>query len=266
MTALDKYNQRVSAINSLVCVGLDSDITKLPDWYQKRSLPQLEFNRDIINKTADYAVAFKFNIAFYEARGADGIKELALSVEYLRDLYSDIPAICDAKRSDIGNTSRAYAQAIFEEIGFDAVTLNPYLGKDAVQPFLDYEDKACIILCRTSNAGSGEFQNLMSDDKPMWHIVAERVANEWNTNNNCMLVVGATYPEEMAQVRQAVGDMTFLVPGIGAQGGDIKTVMQAGLNSQNKGLLINSSRGIIFSDNPTTSAQTLRDKINQFRV
>jgi len=266
MNTLEKYNQRVEAISSLVSVGLDSDINKLPDWYQKRSLPQLEFNRDIINKTADYAAAFKFNIAFYEARGADGIKELALSVEYLRDLYPDIPAICDAKRSDIGNTSQAYAQAIFEEIGFDAVTLSPYLGKDAIQPFFDYEDKACIILCRTSNTGSGEFQNLTIDGKPLWHVVAERVANDWNTNNNCLLVVGATYPEEMAQIRQTVGDMTLLVPGIGAQGGDLEAVMQAGLNSRNKGLIINSSRGIIFSDNPTTSAQKLRDQINELRA
>ena len=180
MKALDKYNQRVDAVNSLVCVGLDSDISKLPAWYRKQSLPQLDFNREIIKKTADYVSAFKFNMAFYEERGADGLNELALSIEYLRDLHPDILTICDAKRSDIGNTSRAYARAIFDEIGFDAITLSPYLGRDALQPFLDYEDKACIILCRTSNHGSGEFQSLEIDGKPLWQIVAERVADEWN--------------------------------------------------------------------------------------
>lgn len=266
MNAIEKYNQRVDSVNSLLCVGLDSDIQKLPEWYQQRALPQLEFNRNMISKTAQYAAAFKFNIAFYEARGADGIKELASSVEYLRDLHPDILTICDAKRSDIGNTSKAYACAIFEEIGFDAVTLNPYLGRDAVTPFLEYKDKACIILCRTSNSGSGEFQSLMVGDKPLWQVVAEQVANEWNTNQNCMLVVGATYPKEMTQIRQVVGDMPFLVPGIGAQGGDLSAVMQAGLDSSNKGLIINSSRDIIFSEDPSTSAQNLRDEINTFRA
>lgn len=266
MTAIEKYNQRADAVNSLLCIGLDSDYDKIPDTYKKSALPQVDFNRHIISQTAQYATAYKFNIAFYEARGADGIKELTVSVDYLRDLHPNILTICDAKRSDIGNTSKAYAQAIFDEIGFDAVTLNPYLGRDALMPFLDYKDKACIILCRTSNAGSGEFQCLEVDGKPLWHIVAERVATEWNSNNNCMLVVGATYPEEMAQIRQSVGDMPFLVPGIGAQGGDVSAVMQAGLNSQNKGLIINSSRGIIFSDDPAQSAKKLRDDINAFRA
>jgi orotidine-5'-phosphate decarboxylase len=133
-------------------------------------------------------------------------------------------------------------------------------------PFLAYEDKACIILCRTSNNGSGEFQNLQIDGTPLWQVVAQHVANEWNTNNNCMLVVGATYPDQIAQVRNTVGDMTLLVPGIGAQGGDLASVMNAGLNSENNGLIINSSRDIIFSDDPAQSAQTLRDSINQFRA
>ncbi len=265
MIAIDKYNQRDDAINSLLCVGLDSDINKIPEPYKTQVQPQLEFNRHIINKTAEYAGAFKFNIAFYEARGAKGITDLADSVEYLRNRHPDILTICDAKRSDIGNTSQAYAHAIFDEIGFDAVTLSPYLGRDALMPFLGYKDKACIILCRTSNAGSGEFQNLQIDNKPLWLVVAERVANEWNDNSNCMLVVGATYPAEMAQIRQAVGDMPLLVPGIGAQGGDISAVMKAGLNSENKGLIINSSRSIIFSENPATSAKTLRDEINASR-
>ena len=265
MNTIDKYNQRVDETNSLVCIGLDSDIEKIPEWYKKRSLPQLDFNRDIIKKTAEYAAAYKFNMAFYEANGTEGINELALSVEYLKDLHPNIPIICDAKRSDIGNTSEAYAYAIFEQLGFDAVTLNPYLGRDALTPFLDYKDKACIILCRTSNQGSGEFQNLMVEDKPLWQVVAERVATEWNTNDNCMLVVGATYPKVLEQVRAVVGDMTLLIPGIGAQGGDIEAVIQAGQNSQNKGLMINSSRSIIFADKPASASQHLRDAINACR-
>jgi orotidine-5'-phosphate decarboxylase len=265
MNAIEKYNQRVDEINSLVCVGLDSGIEKLPDWYKKRALPQLDFNRHIITETAEFASAYKFNMAFYESNGAEGIKELALSVEYLRDLHPNIPIICDAKRSDIGNTSESYAYSVFEQLGFDAVTLNPYLGRDALQPFLDYENKACIILCRTSNDSSGEFQNLEVDGKPLWQIVAEQVATEWNSNDNCMLVTGATYPDELARVRSIVGDMSLLVPGIGAQGGDIEATMKAGLNSQNKGLIINSSRGIIFNEDPKSAAQTLRDKINDFR-
>lgn len=265
MSAIEKYNQRVQAINSLVCVGLDSDISKLPADYQTSALPQYEFNRHIIDSTASYTASYKFNMAFYEARGTQGIKELTMSLEYIKEQHPDILTICDAKRSDIGNTSKAYAHAIFEEIGFDAVTLNPYLGKDAVQPFLDYSDRGCIILCRTSNNGSGEFQNLSMDGKPLWHILAEHVSTSWNENNNCMLVVGATYPEELAQVRAVVGDMTLLIPGIGAQGGDLQAVMQAGLNSEGRGLIISSSRGIIFSDNQTQAVKTLQDDINAFR-
>lgn len=265
MNAIEKYNSRVAAINSLVCVGLDSDIQKLPDEFLNQPAPQFAFNQHIIQETAEFTATFKFNIAFYEARGEQGISELALSIQYLRDHHPEILTICDAKRSDIGNTSQAYAHAIFDQLGFDAVTLNPYLGRDAIQPFLDYQDKASIILCRTSNNGSGEFQSLKVDGKPLYQVVAEKVVNEWNTNNNCMLVVGATYPDEVAIVRAVTGDMTFLVPGIGAQGGDIEAVMDAGLNSQNKGLMINSSRSIIFYDNPADAAQTLRDQINACR-
>lgn len=266
MSAIDKYNQRVDAIDSLVCVGLDSDFQKLPDKYTHQENPQFEFNCHIIDETADFASAYKFNMAFYEANGAKGITELAISIAYLKDNYPEIVTICDAKRSDIGNTSQAYAQAIFEELGFDAVTLNPYLGRDAIQPFLDYKDKACIILCRTSNSSSGEFQNLQIGEKSLWQIVADKVANRWNQHKNCMLVVGATYPVELAQIRKITGDMTFLVPGIGAQGGDIQSVVQNGVNSQQKGLIINSSRGIIFNESPKLAAKTLRDQINEFRI
>lgn len=266
MNAIEKYNQRVDRVNSLLCVGMDSDINRLPNGAAQTQYPQRDFNYHIIDETVEYAAAYKFNIAFYEARGEQGIAELKASVQFLHDTYPDVLAICDAKRSDIGNTSAAYAQAIFDYLGFDAVTLNPYLGRTALQPFLEYEDKGCIILCRTSNQGSGEFQNLLIDNTPMWQIVAQKVSNEWNDNNNCMLVIGANHPQELQQVRDIVGNMTLLIPGIGAQGGDIQAVMQNGLNSKNKGLIISSSRGIIFNANPKIAAQTLRDQINEFRT
>ncbi len=265
MNASDKYNARVEAARSLLCVGLDSDIGKLPAVYRHIDAPQLAFNRHIIDATAEYAAAFKFNMAFYEAKGADGWRQLADSVAYLRKRHPDILIISDAKRADIGNTSSAYARAIFDQLGFDAVTLNPYLGRDALEPFLDYADKACIILCRTSNPGSAELQNLRVNGKTLWQIVAEKTAAEWNAKGNCMLVASATNPAEMAQIRAIVGEMTLLVPGVGAQGGEIKAVVEAGLNSAGRGLIINSSRGIIFADDPAEAACGLRAAINACR-
>ena len=266
MKALEKYNARAERAFSLLCVGLDSDASKLPPAFLQHDAPQLAFNRHIIDATVDSAAAYKFNMAFYEVNGAAGWRQLAESVAYLRRHHPDILTICDAKRSDIGNTSAAYARAIFDELGFDAVTLNPYLGRDALQPFLDYDCKAAIILCRTSNPGSAEIQDLQVADRPLWHVIAEKVASEWDENGNCMLVVSATNPAEMAQIRTLVGDMTMLVPGIGAQGGDIASVIGAGLNRAGRGLIINSSRGIIFADDPAAAAASLRDAINAHRV
>ena len=265
MNASDKYNARVDAADSLLCIGLDSDTRKLPATFLKHDSPQLAFNRHIIDATAQYAAAFKFNMAFYEANGADGWRQLALSVDYLRERHPEILIISDAKRGDIGNTSSAYARAIYDELGFDAVTLNPYLGRDALAPFLNYSDKACIILCRTSNPGSAELQNLSLNGSPLWKIVAEKTAGTWNANGNCMLVASGTNPAEMAQIRAIAGEMTLLVPGIGAQGGDIKAVVHTGLNRAGRGLIINSSRGIIFADNPAEAASGLRAAINAHR-
>ena len=265
MRAVDKYRDRVEASNSLVCVGLDSDIQKLPASFLAGESPQWDFNRHIIDATAAYAAAFKINMAFYESEGADGWRQLERTMAYLRERYPDILRICDAKRGDINNTSVAYARAIFDALGFDAVTLNPFLGRDALQPFLDYEERACIILCRTSNPGSDELQNLRLEGRPLWQIVSEKVACEWNENGNCMLVASGRDPEEMAQIRAIVGEMTLLVPGIGAQGGDAKAAVRAGLNRERSGLIINSSRGIIFADDPARAARSLRDRINVFR-
>src|SRR3989344_9122763 len=270
---IDKYNERAKKINSLLCVGLDSDFEKIPERFKNLENPQFEFNKYIIEETHEFAAAFKANIAFYEARGDQGIRELKMTIEYLEVRLPSVFLICDCKRADIGNTNNGYVTSLFDWFGFDAITLHPYLGSEALQPFLDRRDKGCIILCRTSNPGAGEFQDLLVADpsatlgaRPLWQIVAEEVSRNWNKNNNCMLVVGATYPEEMKKIRSLVGDMTFLVPGIGAQGGSIEEVMKVGLSSEGLGLIINSSRGIIFSDNPKEEARKLCEEIRKYRV
>ncbi len=254
-------------------MGLDADFDKLPKKFKKMKFPQFEFNKWIIEQTYQYAAAFKANSAFYEARGDRGIQELKLTIEYLRAKYPEIFLICDCKRADIGNTNQGYVDFFFDWYGFDAITLHPYLGKEALLPFLERKDKGCIILCRTSNPGAPEFQDLnvqhsVSDKeaKPLWQVVAEKVSKDWNKNKNCMLVVGATYPEEMKKIRSLVGDMTFLVPGIGAQGGDLKSVLKVGLNSKGLGLIINSSRGIIFAKDPKLETQKLCEEIRKYQL
>ncbi|OGI65004.1 orotidine 5'-phosphate decarboxylase [Candidatus Nomurabacteria bacterium RIFCSPLOWO2_01_FULL_39_18] len=270
---INKYNKRAKKINSLLCVGLDADISKIPERFFKLEFPQFEFNKWIIEETHEYASAFKPNIAFYEAHGDKGIKELKMTMEYLQKKYPDIFTICDCKRADIGNTNQGYVDSLFDWFGFDAITLHPYLGSEALKPFLDRKDKGCILLCRTSNPGAKEIQDLYIQrswplnalaGKALWLVMAEKVSKSWNKNNNCMLVVGATYPKEMKKIREITGDMTFLVPGIGAQGGDLKAVMKAGLNSEGLGLIINSSRGVIFSDNPKAEAKKLCEEIRKY--
>ncbi|MBI5671479.1 MAG: orotidine-5'-phosphate decarboxylase [Chloroflexi bacterium] len=265
MRAVAKFNARADTVNSLLCVGLDTEYGHIPASYQTDEFPQFAFNRFIIDQTHPYAAAYKPNMAFYEARGERGLHELKLTMEYLRQHHPDILTICDAKRADIGSTNEAYASAIFDELGFDAVTLHPYLGREALQPFLARADKGCIILCRTSNPGAGEFQDLQIGGRPLWLVVAEQVSREWNGNGNCMLVVGATYPDEMRRIRESVGDMTFLVPGIGAQGGDVQATVRAGLNHAGKGIIVNASRSILFADDPAAAARALRDEINRYR-
>src|SRR3990167_6657307 len=256
MNIIEKYNQRAKKINSLLCVGLDADFEKLPEKFKKLPNPQFEFNKWIIEETYEYVAAYKANSAFYEARGDQGTAELKMTMNYLIKNHPDIFTIFDAKRADIGNTNNGYITSIFDWLSFDAVTIHPYLGQEAMQPFLDRKDKISIILCRTSNPGAPEFQDLsvkhsmLNKNVTLWEIVAEKVSKDWNKNKNCMLVVGATYPEEMKKIRSLVGDMTFLVPGIGAQVGDLEKVLASGLNNAGLGLVINFSRGIILSVNP----------------
>ena len=262
---LKKYNTRADAVGSLLCVGLDVDAAKIPQRFRNEAHPQFSFAKFVIDRTAEYVAAFKPNTAFYEARGAQGWAELKMTVDYLRTQHPEIVTICDAKRADIGNTNQGYVTAIFDEMGFDAITLHPYLGREALEPFLKRAEKASIVLCRTSNPGAGEFQDLMVDGKPLWRKVAERVAQEWNMLGNCMLVVGATYPEEMRVIRETAPEVTFLVPGIGAQGGDVAAVVAAGLDASGKGLIISTSRSVLFSDDPAAAARQHRDEINAAR-
>ncbi|KKP35383.1 MAG: Orotidine 5'-phosphate decarboxylase [Candidatus Roizmanbacteria bacterium GW2011_GWA2_32_13] len=249
MTFQEKLDKIVEKNKSLVCVGLDQN--------------QLSFNKTIIEATHDLVCSYKLNTAFYESIGHKGIKALKDTCDYLKEKYPEIPIIIDAKRADIGNTNKGYVQFVFTYLGADAVTVHPYLGEEAIRPFLNIKDKGVIILCRTSNSGAGEFQDLKIDGTPLYKIVAKNVSSKWNTNKNCMLVVGATYPQELKEVRSIVGDMTLLVPGIGAQGGDLEATLKAGLNSKKQGLIINSSRGIIFAKNPRVEAMKLRNEINK---
>jgi orotidine-5'-phosphate decarboxylase len=252
----------------LVCVGLDPDPDKLPRDIVRETEPLLAFNRRIVDATADLAAAYKPQIAFYSALGKES--ELASSIRYIRERAPHALVILDAKRNDIGNTAQAYAREAFDRYGADAVTINPYMGEDSVRPFLTRPDRGAILLCRTSNPGARDFQDLLIDGLPLYRRVAERADRDWNGLQNLMLVVGATYPAEMAELRRAHPTVSFLVPGIGAQGGDLNSTLAAGLNAQGTGLLINSSRGIIYAGDSTpkairTAAAELHESINAKR-
>ncbi|HUY85159.1 MAG TPA: orotidine-5'-phosphate decarboxylase [Candidatus Dormibacteraeota bacterium] len=259
--------------DSLLCVGLDPNIDKLPKHLLESETPFFDFGKAIIDATADLVCAFKPNSAFYEARGAAGIEELKRTCEYIRQNYPDIPIILDFKRGDIDSTNSHYTTFAFDYLGVDAVTVQPYEGRQAFQPFLDRKDKGIIVLCRMSNVGSDEFQDMLVDGRKLYVHVAEHVRDEWNANGNCLLVVGATYPKELAEIRSLVGDkMIFLVPGLGAQGGDAEATVRSGVTSDGKGLIINSSRAIIyassgedFADAARQAAIATRDEINSYR-
>ena len=229
---------------SLLCVGLDPNLTIIT----AMNLDLSTWLHNIVDAVAAHVCAFKPQIAHFSAISAEN--ELQDIIKYIHANYPHIPVILDAKRGDIGSTAEKYATEAFEKYQADAVTVNPYLGQDSLQPFLDYADKGVIALCKTSNAGSNEFQNLaLENGKTLFQQVAENAANKWNKNNNVLLVVGATYPQELAKIRQIVGQMPLLIPGIGAQGGDIQATLQAGLNenSQQSGLIISSSRSIVYA-------------------
>ena len=272
MTFKDKLKNISVKNNSLVCVGLDSDINKIPKHIRNTGHPQSTFNKAIIDSTSDLVCAYKPNTAFYESRGSVGVEALKMTCDYIKEKYPDIPIIIDAKRADIGSTNEGYVKFIFDYLNADAVTVHPYLGSEALKPFLERSDKGIIVLCRTSNPGAGEFQDLEFNGKPFYQIVAEKIADKWNYNNNCGVVVGATYPSELEIVRRIVDKMPILIPGIGAQGGDVEKTVKAGVDSQGLNAIINSSRGIIFAGDGLDFAQKarqetqkLRDEINKFR-
>ena len=230
---------------SLLCIGLDPDAESLPVTLRGHRTPLFEFNREIIDATAPWACAFKPQIAHYAALGAEA--QLAKTINHIKKKHPKIPVILDAKRGDIGSTATMYAREAFERYKADAVTLNPYLGFDALAPFFEYTSKGAFVLCRTSNPGSGEFQAAPSNkDKTLAHLVAMRAAEERDKGaTNIGLVVGATWPGEIATVRKLAGDMPLLMPGIGAQGGDLKSALSAGLNENMEGVLVNVSRAIL---------------------
>ncbi len=268
MTFADKLSEAIRKNDSLVCVGLDPDPRLMPE-----GITVFDFNRAIIDATADLVCAYKLNLAFYEALGAEGMDALKRTA---RHIPAGILSIGDAKRGDIGNTAKAYAQAVFSILGFDATTVNPYLGFDSVEPFLQYKDKGVFILCRTSNAGAIDFQSLRCETergmRPLFQVVADK-AEKWNTIGNIGLVVGATYPEELKLIRDEHPNLPLLIPGIGAQGGELSLAVRYGVNADGEGAIINSSRQIIYASRDKDFAQaaekaarTLRDQINQHRA
>jgi orotidine-5'-phosphate decarboxylase len=274
MPFAERLAQAQQASGSLVCVGLDPEPAKLPsdlEGAQDRfpdALPLYAFNRRIIDATADIAAAYKPQIAFYGALGAED--QLLASIRYIRERAPAALVILDAKRSDIGNTAEAYAREAFDRYGADAVTVNPYMGEDSILPFLARPERGAILLCRTSNPGAKDFQDLLVDGLPLYRRVAERAASQWNELRNLMLVVGATYPREMAELRQAHPGVSFLVPGIGAQRGDLEATLAAGLDAHGAGLLISSSRNIIYAgggsaDGIRAAAVDLSQAINRGR-
>ena len=245
MTFAERLVHAQQTSGSLMCVGLDPDPGKLPQEFLGQAAPLHAFDRRIVDATAKFAAAYKPQIAFYSALGAED--QLIASIRYIRERSPAALVILDAKRGDIANTAEAYAREAFERYGADAVTVNPYMGEDSVRPFLARPDRGAILLCRTSNPGAKDFQDLDVDGLPLYRRVAERAAGHWNEHRNLMLVVGATYPREMADLRRAHPDVPFLVPGIGAQSGDLAATLAAGLDARGAGLLISSSRNIIYA-------------------
>jgi orotidine-5'-phosphate decarboxylase len=240
----------------MLCVGLDPDLARFPETLRGGVKDIETFCKQIIDATGDLVCAFKPQIAYFAACGAE--TQLENICAYIRDKFPDVVLILDAKRGDIGETAKLYAREAFIRYGADAVTVNPFLGTDSLEPFLANRDKGTIILCRTSNAGSSEFQSLQVDGEPLYLRIARTAADEWRKIGDCALVVGATYPTELAQVRAIVSDMPILVPGIGAQGGDVTTVVRAGRDENNRGLIINSSRAILYADSTKTFADSAR--------
>ncbi|MBN1118516.1 MAG: orotidine-5'-phosphate decarboxylase [Bacteroidales bacterium] len=251
---LQQLIDQIKLKKSFLCVGLDSDIKKIPEHLLKSERPVLEFNKAIVDATAPYTIAYKPNLAFYESRGLEGWKDLEDTLSYIRKNYPEIFLIADAKRGDIGNTSKMYAEAFFGNMNFDSVTVAPYMGEDSVKPFLEFQDKFVILLALTSNAGAQDFQFFSNaDSKPLFTQVIEK-SKTWGSEQNMMYVVGATKASMMLNIRQLAPEHFLLVPGVGAQGGSLEEVAKYGMNKQ-CGLIVNASRSIIFAAKDATYAE-----------
>jgi len=271
MTFRNKLDAIVKKNNSLVCVGLDPELNKLPEAVRKQKHPVFEFNKAIIDATSDLVCVYKPNIAFYEAMGIDGLKELKLTLEYLHKVHPDIPVILDAKRGDIGNTSKMYAKSIFEYWNVDAVTVYPHLGFDALEPFFAYKDKLVILLIHTSNPDAKMFQDLKAGKEPYYIALSKKIAT-WK-EANIGIFMGATYPQEMRKVRSIFPKLIFLSAGIGAQKAEVEAIVRAGLDKSKAGIMFNSSRNILyatagsdFAEAARVAALKLRETINSYRI
>lgn len=283
---IEALRTRWETVGSLVCVGLDPELERIPgsaevsrvsmqavagpvhgpDTEIERRL--LAFTQAIVRATADHVCAFKPNSAFFEQYGVAGMRALKWIINYIHARHPGVPVILDAKRGDIGSTSAAYARFAYDYLDADAVTLHPYLGRDALAPFLERADRGAIILCRTSNPGGGEFQDLRvategAEPEPLYQRVARAVADNWNGRGNCALVVGATYPEELREVREIVGDLPILVPGVGAQGGDLDQVVKLGRDSHGHGLIISLSRSVLYASDGSDFADAARREVER---
>jgi orotidine-5'-phosphate decarboxylase len=284
-TFMERLRSRWRDAQTLLCVGLDGELERLPPSVvggqtgllsldDERAGSSVEgslvsFHQAIIDATADQVCAFKPNSAFFEAHGPAGIRALIRLIAYIHARYPSVPVLLDAKRGDISSTSAAYARAAFDVCDADGITVQPYLGGEALTPFLERRERGVFIVCRTSNPGSSELQDLRvprtdgTGDEPLYMALARRVADEWNANANCGLVMGATYPSDLAQVRAVVGDLPLLVPGIGTQGGDLEATLRAGLDSQGYGLVISASRSVIYASSDLDFAQAARHQAKQ---
>ena len=268
MTFSKKLDYVCKRKNSLLCVGIDVDLKKVPPFIARENNALVKFSKMIIDATLSFAAAYKINTAFFEAYGAEGWQAMTEIAAYLPE---DVIKIADAKRGDIGNTSRRYAKAFFETLNFDAVTVSPYLGFDSIAPFIEEEEKGVFVLCHTTNKGAEDFQHLSNGDKQLYEIVAEKVQS-WNKLNNCGLVVGATYPEQMREIRALAPAMPFLVPGLGAQGGDFQAAVSFSTDKNGRGAIFNASRSILYASDGTDfpeaaakSAKRMKEKINLIR-
>ncbi len=246
-----------------LCVGLDSDFEKIPEAVRQAGVGEtiVAFNRAIVDATKDLVCAFKPNPAFYEAHGDEGWRALRATIQHINEVAPAVPVILDAKRADIGNTNNGYAESAFDHLHADAITVHPYFGSDALTSFFERTEKGIIVLCRSSNPGSGEIQNLKVDGVPLYQIIARMAAGPWNAKGNCSVMVGATYPEELAEVRTIVGDMPILIPGVGTQGGDLEKTVAAGKDSRGRGMIISVSRAVIFASDGADFAERAREKV-----